>query len=87
MIVVLCNSFQEVEDGFSMFMDFLETYEPFSILKVFEYSYCVETDDNLRYIFVDYRFKSLASKFDDMIDYVELDEFLEGIGEYYFGNG
>lgn len=86
MIVILCNSFQEAQDSFDVFMDFLETYEPFSISKEFRHSYCVETDDDLRYIFIDYRFKSLAKKFDDVIDYVDLDEFLEGIDEYYFGN-
>ncbi len=86
MIVVLCNSFQEAQDGFDIFMDFLETYKPFSISRVFEHSYCVETDDDLRYIFVDYRFKNLARSFDDAIDYAELDEFLEGIDTYYFGN-
>lgn len=53
MIVILCNSFDEAKDGFVRFMDFLEAYEPLNISKVFEYSYCVETDDNLRYIFVD----------------------------------
>ncbi len=84
MIVVLCNSFQDAQDGFDMFMNFLETYEPFSIKRVFNYSYCVETDDDLRYIFVDYRFKKLALKFDDVIDYVDMDDFFLGITEYYF---
>lgn len=84
MIVILCNSFQDVQDSFDIFMNFLESYEPFSIQKVFEYSYCVETDDDLRYIFVDYRFKNLASTFDDVIDYVDSDKFFEGIDEYYF---
>lgn len=44
MIAILCNSFDEAKDGFARFMDFLEAYEPLSISKVFEYSYCVETD-------------------------------------------
>lgn len=85
MIVILCNSFDEAKAGFSRFMDFLETYEPLSISTVFEYSYCVETDDDLRYIFVDYRFKPLFHTF-DRPDEVDLDEFFEGIDEYYFGN-
>lgn len=85
MIVILCNSFQEAQDGFDIFMNFLETYEPFSIFKVFESAYCVETDDGLRYIFVDYRFRPLFHKFDNP-DEMNLDEFLEGIDEFYFGN-
>lgn len=84
MIVVLCNSFKEAQDAFADFMDFLETYEPLAISKVFEYSYCVETDDDLRYIFVDYRFENMFKKF-DRSDYVDKDEFFEGLDEYYFG--
>lgn len=84
MVVVLCDSFDDAKDGFDSFMDFLENYEPFSILKVFEYSYCVETDDNLRYIFVDRRFKPLFHTF-DRPDEVELDEFFDDISNYYFG--
>lgn len=83
MIVVLCNSFDEAKEGFFRFMDFLETYEPLSISNVFEYSYCVETDDDLRYIFVDYRFRNLFHSFDSP-DIVEMDEFFEGINEFYF---
>lgn len=66
-------------------MDFLETYEPLSISKVFEYSYCVETNDDLRYIFVDYRFKPLFHGFCKP-DEIDMEEFFEGIVEYYFGN-
>ena len=84
MIVVLCNSFDEAKEGFSRFMDFLEIYEPLSIFMVFEHSYCVETDDSLRYIFVDYRFRNLFHSF-DWNDFVEMDEFFEGIDEFYFG--
>lgn len=64
-------------------MDFLETYEPLSITKVFEYSYCVETYDDLRYIFVDYRFKPLFDSFDKP-DEIEVEEFFDGIDDYYF---
>lgn len=85
MIVILCNSFDEAKDGFARFMDFLEAYEPLSISKVFEYSYCVETDDNLRYIFVDYRFKPLFHRF-CRSDEIDMEEFFEGLVEYYFRN-
>lgn len=83
MIVILCNSFEEAQEAFAQFMDFLETYEPLAISKVFEYSYCVETDDDLRYIFVDYRFKPLFDSFDKP-DEIEVEKFFEGMDEYYF---
>lgn len=72
-----------MKDGFDRFMEFLETYEPLSISRVFEYSYCVETDDDLRYVFIDYRFRFLFQSFDSP-DEVELEEFFEGIYDYYF---
>lgn len=84
MIVVLCNSFEEVKSAFNDFMGFLEHFEPNAISRTFESSYGVETDDDLKYIFVDYRFKNLFLK--DKPDYVEMDEFFEGIDEFYFGN-
>ena len=83
MIVVSCNSFKQAQDAFSLFMDFLEKYEPLSINKVFEYSYSVETDDDLRYIFIDYRFENLFKSI-DRPDIVDVEEFFEGIDEYYF---
>lgn len=83
MIVVLCNSFEEAQESFYIFLDFLETYEPSSISKVFKPAYCVETDDDLRYIFVDYRFRNLFHSFCTP-DIIEKDEFFEGINEFYF---
>ncbi len=84
MIVVLCNSFEEAQDAFARFMDFLEKFDPLSITNVFEYSYAVETDKDFRYIFVDYRFKLLASKFDRVVDFIDYDEFFEDIDEMFY---
>lgn len=79
MIVILCNSFYEAIDSFDIFMEFLNENTPWSIKRVFESSYCVETDDDLKYVFVDYRFESLFDK----ADCIDVDQFFEGIGEYY----
>lgn len=81
MIVVLCNSFEDAQDCYDMFVSFLENFEPFSIKKTYNSSYCIETDDDLRYIFVDYRFKPLFYNFDKP-DIIEADEFFEGICEF-----
>lgn len=82
MIVILCNSFQDAQIAFSNFMTFLETYEPLSITNVYECSYCVEVDD-IRYMFVDRRFKKLTKSFDLIVDHIDMDEFFEDLGEYY----
>lgn len=81
MIVILCNSFQEVEDVYDWFVLFLEEHEPWSIVDTWDAAYCVETDDNLRYIFVDYRMRNLFKNITP--DYIDVDQFLEGIEDYY----
>lgn len=55
MIVILCQSFEDAKEAFGLFMQYLLEYEPWSILNFWNACYCVETDENLRYIFVDYR--------------------------------
>lgn len=81
MIVVLCDSFQDAQDAFDVFVQFLEEVEPFSILEVYENCLCVDTDDDLRYVFVDYH---LANEFSKMTpDILDADEFFEGLVEYY----
>ncbi len=85
MIIVLCNSFEDVKKGFLRFIDFLEEFEPLSITKIFEHSYCVQIDVGIRYLFIDYRFKPLSKHFSDDISYMELDELLEGVDDYYWG--
>lgn len=85
MIVILCDSFEDAKEGFDLFMDFLISYEPLSIKQVFHSSYCVETDDDLRYIFVDYRFKNLFSNI-CRPDFISMDEFFLSIDCTYFGH-
>ncbi len=79
MMIVYCNSFQDAQDAFSIFMDYLETYEPFSITNVFEYSYCVETDYDFRYIFVDYRMVGIFSDLGMETVEIFVDEFIDSI--------
>lgn len=80
MIVVLCNSFEEVKDAFDIFLDFLE-WDCCEIQKIYHACYCVETDDDLRYIFIDHRMKNL---FKNMApDFLDVEEFFEGIPGFY----
>lgn len=81
--LVISNTFEEAQDAFSMFMDFLEKYEPLNISGVFEYSYCVDMygfgKEDLRYIFIDYKARSmLPDAFDDASE-IDEDEFFESI--------
>lgn len=74
MIVVLCESFQHATDTFLYFLGMLEDW---TIKQVFLCSNCVETDDDLRYIFIDERYESLFEDKTDDIMYYE--DFLDGM--------
>lgn len=77
MIVILCNSFEEAIHCFYIFLEFLEETSVWNsqIKRVFDAAYCIETDDDLKYVFVDYRFEKLFDK----ADCIDVDEFFEGI--------
>ena len=85
MIVILCNSFEDVQDGFARFLDYLETYESGAIISdMSEYAYYVVVDD-IQYVFTDYRFGELFQSFDDGdIGMMYLDEFFEDIDGLYW---
>lgn len=79
MIVILCESFYDAQIAFDAFMDYIEHISPWNIYKVWEQCYCVETDENLRYIFVDYRY---GDKFRHMRpDFIGVKVFFDLLGE------
>lgn len=78
MIVVLCSSYEEAVHCFYIFLEFLEENFPWNIKRVFNVANCIETDDDLKYVFVDYRFEKLFDK----ADCINVDEFYEGIDDY-----
>lgn len=77
MIVVLCSSFEEAQFAYDIFVKFLEENYPWNIKRFLDAAYCVETDDDLKYVFVDYRFRNLFNK----SDVIDVDEFFEGISQ------
>lgn len=82
MIVILCPSFYDAMDAYDIFVSFLEHAEPFSIRRTYDSCYCVETDDDLRYIFTDYRLRNVFRT----PDTIDVDEFFEHINDFYFEN-
>lgn len=85
MIVVLCKSFKIARKAFETFVDFLKDNEPWSIVKIYDCSNCVETDDDLRYVFVDSRYENVFDR--SKPDVIWVSEFFEGIDEFYHYNG
>lgn len=81
MIVILCNSFSDAQEAYDIFITYLEEICLFSIKNTYDFCNCVETDDDLRYIFVDYRMEKLFCTITP--DILTIDEFFEGIPNFY----
>lgn len=82
LVVICCRTYKTACEAFKLFLEFLNDNEPWSISKIFEHENCVETDDDLRYIFIDYRFEKV---FENMKpDIIDVQEFFEEINELYF---
>lgn len=81
MIVILCESWKAACKAYSLFLNFLEDNEPWSIKTIYNHTNCVETDDDLRYIFVDYRMQNVFNDLRPDIIYAQ--DFFEGISYYY----
>lgn len=81
MIVILCDSFTDAQEAYDIFVNYLEEMIPFCIRRTYKHCCCVETDDDLRYIFIDHRFvKIFRSITPDILD---IDEFFDGIPGFY----
>lgn len=82
MILILCNSYREACKAFRLFLDILDDNEPWSIQNLFEEENCVETDDDLRYMFIDRR---VVHVFDRMRPDVEdLSDFLKSLFQFRY---
>lgn len=82
MIVILCKSYESSCAAFDQFMEFLEDNEPWAIKRVFKHTNCVETDDDLRYIFMDNRFVGVFNHM--LVDIVDVKKFFRGINDFYY---
>lgn len=81
MIVVLCSSFYRAMEAFQEFLDFVEWFDSYLIRKVYAAEYCVETVEDLRYIFVDYRMEDLFIEMN--ADILDEEEFFQDMDKYY----
>ena len=82
MIVVLCKSFKSARKAFETFVEFLKDNEPWSIIKIYDCSNSVETDDDLRYVFIDSRYQHVFDQ--SRPDILWVSEFFEGVNEFYY---
>lgn len=81
MIVILCESDEKAHDKFDLFMQVLIDNECDSITRIWPECCAVETDSDLKYIFVDHRMEPLFEKMG--ADIIDEDDFLFGLDEMY----
>lgn len=81
MIVILCENDWEAHDKFDLFMQVLQDNEGDSITRVWPECCCVETDSDLKYMFVDYRMEPIFEA--RGCDIIDEDDFLYGLDEMY----
>lgn len=81
MIAILCKDMWRAKQAFELFMQVLMDNEPYSITRVWSECNCVETDSDLKYIFIDYRMEPMFQKM--KADIINEDEFLFGIEDVF----
>lgn len=81
MIIIACDNYEEAEINFWFFHDILELNAIIFIKEVFEHSLCIEMEDDLRYIFMDYHYIPFFQ--DIKPDVVDVEKFFEDIENYY----
>lgn len=82
MIVILCKNYLEASDAFDMFVNYLEFMEPWSIREIYDSARCVETDDDLRYIFTSYKYDKAFSYLTP--DYIDVEDFFETLPNWRY---
>lgn len=85
MIVILCDNYKDAITAFNVFLDCIKYNTLSSVIKCWPEACCLETDDDLRYIFIDYRFKNLFNRHTP--DFIDVEDFFMDLDNsiYYFG--
>lgn len=81
MVVILCDSDRDAKNAFLEYLDILEYYDCTLIKNVYYSSYCIDTDEDLRYVFIYWRFRDLFKDSDP--DYIWQGDFFENLRDYY----
>lgn len=87
MIVVLCDDWWEAINCYNAFIAFGKEVEPGWITECDRFSLMVRTDDDLCYIFIDYRFEKVFTEFcNPKYEFISSDRFFEaeGADEYFY---
>ena len=79
MIVILCDSYQDAQDSYWLFLEFMsETIPPWSAIRAIDAALIIDTDDAIRYMFVNFRYQDLIFR-DKNVEFVDRDSFFEDL--------
>lgn len=81
MIVILCDSFSDAIDSYYLFLGYLEENEMrWCPCRCFDDALMIDTDEDLRYLFIDYKYKNLIFKKNNKeIEFIEKEVFFEDL--------
>lgn len=77
MILILCDGMDGVESAYDCFLEYLYENHPWNVKRMFDSAYIIETDDDLRYAFVDRRYINYYAHVKP--DVIDVCDFFEGI--------
>lgn len=84
MIYILCPSYQDAQDAFDCFVDYIEHNAPWELSWVHPAGNLVVTDDDLKYVFIYHRYYPIVHKKED--EAIDMDDFFNDIiDQYYYG--
>lgn len=81
MILILCNTFQEAQQDFELFKEYLYHSAIEDIRNIYDAALCIETDDDLMYLFIDHRYYNRLRKL--RADTIDELKFMEEIYEFF----
>lgn len=77
LILIICPSFEESQKAFISFLDYELNFDANLILRADKFSNSIDTDDDLRYVFIPYQFEHMFD--DDMPDKVQMGDFFNDL--------
>ena len=77
LVVILCDSYEECEQAYEIFKDWLEKHESWTIARCYDCDNGILTNDGYGYVFIDYRMANLFVDVTENITYVQ--EFFDEI--------
>lgn len=86
MIVILCDSFQDAEDSYWLFLEYIEqTIPSWWVIRAIDEALIIDTDDDIRYMFVSWRYRGSLFK-NQNVEFIEKEVFFEDLysDEKYF---